>query len=77
VELLGRHALELLRACVRDSRFERPLIGGDRFVPQAEPDENVGWHVLRMRRRRCDLRVATCGIEPSEASCGESLAWMM
>src|SRR5437016_4273620 len=27
-------------------------------------NENVGWHVLRMRRRGCDLRVATGGLEP-------------
>src|SRR2546425_7698739 len=34
---------------VRDSRFERALVRRDRFVPEAEPNENVGWHVLRMR----------------------------
>ncbi len=44
--------------------LERALIGGDRFVPETEPNENVRWHVLRMRRRGCDLRVATGGIEP-------------
>src|SRR5438105_13620969 len=70
VELLRRHALEVLRARVLDARIERPLVGGDRFVPQAEANENVRRHVLRVWRRGRDLRVATGGIEPERGELG-------
>jgi hypothetical protein len=48
---------------VRLGRAHRRGIGRNRFLPVADAREDVGRHVLRMRRRRRDLGIARGGVE--------------
>ena len=45
-------------------------VGVDRFLPQAQADEDVRRHVERVRRGRRDLRVAARGVETHRGKLG-------
>ena len=56
--------VQLIGGClVGFGRTHRGLIGGDRFLPVADAGEDVGRHVLRMRRRGRDLGVTHGRVE--------------
>ncbi len=62
VQSFGRDGL-MVRPRVVEARLEGARIGCDGFVPQAQSDENVGRHVLRVRRGGSDLRIAAGRVE--------------
>ena len=63
VQRVVRARLELGLAQLVLGRLHRRPVGVDRLLPVAEPREDVRRHVLRVRRRGRDLRVATRGVE--------------
>ena len=62
VQPLGCDGL-VMGARVLEAGLEGALVGGDRLVPQAEADKDVRGHVLRVRCRRCDLRISARRVE--------------